>query len=388
MKNLFLFSALTILIIGCASSLKQLQRGDYETAIQTAVKELRKDPSNQEQIEVLDKAYVLANQQDYDRIKFLKEEGSPSNWDEIFERYLKLKNRQALVHTVLPLQLADQIIDYDFIDYDAEIIQSKRKAGDYYWRHANELMRKGDKQSYREAYFEFGKAKEFFGNIQNINQLMEEAREKGISRILVSFKNKSPFNLPANFVNDLMTFGASDLNSMWHEFYLTPQTGLRFDYMTVVGLTKIEVSPEQTKQRDRTETKEIEDGWDYLLDDNGNVVKDSQGNDIKIPRKRTISCTLIETLQYKVAQLVGDIELIQNNPKKTVKQVPIGAESVFQHVSARAIGDVNALSNESRASLKNKPVQYPRDIDLIVAGSENLKKSIRQGIGNLRSLIK
>ncbi|MEE9572933.1 MAG: hypothetical protein V3W20_07795, partial [Candidatus Neomarinimicrobiota bacterium] len=71
-----------MLIISCASSLKQLQRGNYDEAIKTAVKKLRVDPNVQEQIEVLDKAYLLVNQQDLDRIKFLKEEGSPYNWNE------------------------------------------------------------------------------------------------------------------------------------------------------------------------------------------------------------------------------------------------------------------------------------------------------------------
>ena len=142
MKKIVFFTALAMLIVGCASSLKQLQRGNYDEAVQTAVRKLRVDPTDQEQIQVLDKAYLLANQQDHDRIKFLKEEGNPYNWDEIFEKYSNLKTRQTLVSTVLPLQLNDQIIDYEYIDYDSEIIQAKQKAADYFWNNANELMKK------------------------------------------------------------------------------------------------------------------------------------------------------------------------------------------------------------------------------------------------------
>ena len=86
MKRISLSIIAIVILIGCASSLKQLQRGNYDAAIQTAVKKLRVDPTDQEQIEVLDKAYILANQQDYDRVKFLKEEGNPAYWDEVFER--------------------------------------------------------------------------------------------------------------------------------------------------------------------------------------------------------------------------------------------------------------------------------------------------------------
>lgn len=389
MKKIIILIAIAMLITGCASSLKQLQRGNYDEAIKTAVKKLRVDPTVQEQIEVLDKAYLLANQQDHDRIKFLKEEGSPYNWDEIFEKYSKLKDRQALVSTVLPLQLGDQIIDYKYIDYDSEIIQAKRNAADYFWNHANELMKKGDKESYRQAHYEFQKAKEYAGNISNINQLIEEAHWKGISRVFVSFENKTHLKLPDQFKKDLMDFSVTDFNSEWVEFHTTnPSNNTYYDYFTIINLKKIEVSPEQVQQKERMESKEIKDGWEYVLDENGNVVKDSEGNDVKVPKIRTISCTLIETNQYKAAKLEGDVELVQNEPRKVIKQVPIGAESVFEHISARAIGDVNALSDESKELLKNKSVPFPRDIDLIIDGAETFKKSIRDGLGDLRRLIK
>lgn len=389
MKKIIILIAIAMLITGCASSLKQLQRGNYDEAIKTAVKKLRVDPTVQEQIEVLDKAYLLANQQDHDRIKFLKEEGSPYNWDEIFEKYSKLKDRQALVSTVLPLQLGDQIIDYEYLDYDSEIIQAKRNAADYFWNHANELMKKGDKESYRQAHYEFQKAKEYAGNISNINQLIEEAHWKGISRVFVSFENKTHLKLPDQFKKDLMDFSVTDFNSEWVEFHTTnPSNNTYYDYFTIINLKKIEVSPEQVQQKEHMESKEIKDGWEYVLDENGNVVKDSEGNDVKVPKIRTISCTLIETNQYKAAKLEGDVELVQNEPRKVIKQVPIGAESVFEHISARAIGDVNALSDESKELLKNKSVPFPRDIDLIIDGAETFKKSIRDGLGDLRRLIK
>jgi len=389
MKKFIALAIVAIFIVGCASSLKQLQRGNYHEAIKKAVKNLRVDPADQEQVEVLDKAYLLANQQDRDRIKFLKEEGNPYNWDEIFERYSSLKDRQALVSTVLPLQLGDQIIDYEYFDYDTEIIKAKRKAADYFWGHANELMGKGDKESYRQAYYEFKKAKEYAGNINNINQLIEESHLKGISRVLVSLENKTQLKLPDQFKKDLMTFGVTDFNSEWVEFHTNkPSNNIYFDYFTVVNLKKIEVSPEQAPQKDSMESKEIEDGWEYILDDNGNVVKDSEGNDIKIPKKRTISCTLIETHQFKAAKLEGEIDLIQNDPRKVVKQVSIGAESIFEHISARAIGDENALSDESKELIKNSAIPFPHDLDLIIDSMETLKNSIRQGLGDLQRLIK
>ena len=52
---------LTILLSGCGSSKKQLQKGNYDAAIQKAVKQLRKDKTDAKQIDILEQAYKVAN---------------------------------------------------------------------------------------------------------------------------------------------------------------------------------------------------------------------------------------------------------------------------------------------------------------------------------------
>ena len=47
---------LTILLAGCGSSKKQLEKGNYDAAIQKAVKDLRKDPKDTKQIDILNQA--------------------------------------------------------------------------------------------------------------------------------------------------------------------------------------------------------------------------------------------------------------------------------------------------------------------------------------------
>ena len=94
-------------------------------------------------------------------------------------------------------------------------------------------MKKDDKESYRQAHYEFQKAKEYAGNISNINQLIKEAHWKGISRVFVSFENKTQLNLPAQFKKDLMDFGIADFNSKWIEFHtINPGNDIYYDYFT------------------------------------------------------------------------------------------------------------------------------------------------------------
>ncbi|WP_153633039.1 hypothetical protein [Prolixibacter sp. SD074] len=46
------------------------------------------------------------------------------------------------------------------MDYDQELIQSKRKAADCLYAHGNKLMQNSGKKSIRQAYDEFTKVKD------------------------------------------------------------------------------------------------------------------------------------------------------------------------------------------------------------------------------------
>src|SRR5664280_383523 len=92
---------LTILLSGCGSSKKQLEKGNYDAAIQKAVKQLRKDPKDADQIDILNQAYKVANDQDNERVRMLKLEGKPNSWDEVYLVYKALNDRQSLVRLSL-----------------------------------------------------------------------------------------------------------------------------------------------------------------------------------------------------------------------------------------------------------------------------------------------
>ena len=122
---------LTILLSGCGSSKKQLEKGNYDAAIQKAVKQLRKDPKDADQIDILNQAYKVANDQDNERVRMLKLEGKPNSWDEVYLVYKALNDRQSLVRTVTPLNLKGRTVDFPYIDYMPDMVNAKRKAADF-----------------------------------------------------------------------------------------------------------------------------------------------------------------------------------------------------------------------------------------------------------------
>ncbi|UCG28655.1 MAG: hypothetical protein JSV24_04660 [Bacteroidales bacterium] len=388
MKRLSYLFILILVLSGCGSSKKQMQRGNYDAAIDKSVKKLRKDPGSEDDIMVLERSYQIANEQDLERIKFLKMDGNPNTWEEILNYYVRLKNRQTLVRTVLPLQLNNRTINYDYIDYDSEIIEAKHKAAEYFFAHGQKLMESNTKEAYRQAHYEFLKVKQYWGDYENIDQLIAETKYNGMSQVLVTVENSTQFNLSQEFEDDLLAINHQNLNSEWVEYHTRHlDENIEYDYLVYINLKNISVSPESIKDTDRIIKREVEDGFEYVLDQNGNVMKDSLGNDIKLKKYKTLTCTVIESLQQKAVRIDGDVEIFQTNPQNLLKKDPIGAETLFEHLSARAIGDLGALSAETMELVEIEPLPFPPDFDMILQCSETLKLAIRDILRRNRRYI-
>ena len=379
---------LTIVLAGCGSSKKQFEKGNYDEAIGKAVKQLLKDPVDAQEIAILDRSYKIANDQDNERLRFLRLEAKPSGWEEIYQIDKRLSDRQSLVRSVTPINLNGKTIEYEYVDYMPEMVAAKRKSADFYYEHGNELMKNNLKDSYRQAYYEFLRAKEYASDYEGIGNKIQNAKYLGMSRVLISLRNTSYLKFPPDFEQNLLAVDLSHLNSEWVEYYIQDPGGdVPFDYFVNVTIRNISVSPDQRIQRDSVFRKTVEDGFKYQLDKRGNVMKDSLGNDIKIKKYKTLQCALIETYQSKECHIDGDFEAIQLNPEKVLRKEPLGARSKFENISARAVGDIQALNQRQLEKTKTQPAPFPGDIEMAMRCSESLKHSISTAVQNTRSFI-
>lgn len=390
MKFTRLLIAMLALVPACSSPTKMLQQGNYDTLIEKSVKSLIKNPNSEDDAANLERAYQLANERDLDRVKYLKMESNPNTWDEMLSLYASLKNRQASVRRVLPLHVGGRTVDFPFVDYDAEIIAAKRKAAEYYNAHGRKLMEEKNKESYRQAYYELRKAQEYAGgSYADLNGLIEKSHDLGMSRVLVGVVNKTILNLPAEFTDGLVAVNASELNSEW-VVYDTRKLDRNavYDYYVDIILQTINVSPDLVQEKDAIEKKTVENGFEYVLDAKGNVMKDTAGNDIKVKKYKEIQCTVIETHQQKDCQINGEIEFLSDNPQTLLKKQPIAAGTHFEHISARAVGDINALSPEKKQFVEQKPLPFPEDLRMIIDCTEALKNAIREAVQANRGLLR
>lgn len=380
---------ITTLIISCSKSSKLMKSGNYDAAIRKSTQKLKRKKQNDKEIVVLEQSYQKANERDRERIGFLKKEGKPDNWDEIFGIYSRMAQRQENLKPLLPLHLEGQNrnANFEIVNYSDEIIQAKKNATEYFYAHALSLLGRNNKSDARLAYDELLRVKGYSGNYKDVDKELQRAKDIGTSYVLFKMKNTTGVPLPPSFEDELTKISLSDLNGEWLRYYTREVKDMDYDYVIVVNMKNINVSPEAVKETSFTETKIIPDGFQYVFDANGNVKKDSSGNDIKMPKTKTIFCNVIETYQNKKAIIAGSLDYINNSTGQLLKTDPIASENFFEYRSYGAIGDINALKPETKAKLGPKPVPFPSGFDMLLQAGQVLKGMVKDIIYKNKNVL-
>jgi hypothetical protein len=200
-------------------------------------------------------------------------------------------------------------------------------------------------------------------------------------------RNASDAILPKDFESELLKISVQDLNSEWINFHLNQQEGIKYNFHVVANIKNIEIGPEQWKEKDFEETKQVPDGWQYVLDKKGNVKKDSLGNDIKTPKTKTIKCRIKEIQQTKVASIQTVVDYMSLESNQLLGSFPVKADAVFQNYSAKAFGNTEALIEETKRKLGNQPLPFPTNFQLISQAGETMKPLIKQVLAEHQNLV-
>ncbi|NVN94564.1 MAG: hypothetical protein HXX18_04675 [Bacteroidetes bacterium] len=388
MKKFIYATFIVFIVVACSSSsIKNLQKGNYDKAIDKSIKELLKDPTKDEEIKVLSQAYLLANQNDNQKIEQLKLSGQPDIWDQIYSSYNALQNRQEKVARLAQV-INLNYIGYQNVNYNNEITNAKNKAAEYFYVHAKTLLDKGDKYSARTAYDELQKTKSYFPNYKDVDDLIKIAYNKGNTYVLFKIENNSQSILPVAFEEELCKTSLADINQKWTIYDSKPLKDFFYDYYIIVNIKLIDISPENLNQNHYTESKQVADGWSYKLDKNGNVMKDSLGNDIKIPKFKTISCNINEVQQSKAIIIAGTLDFINNANRQIIKTDPIRAEWFFKNAFTTASGDMSAITPQTAAKLQSTQMLFPPNADMILQAGNVLKNMTKDIIRRNNYLLK
>ncbi|WP_350292044.1 hypothetical protein [uncultured Croceitalea sp.] len=378
---------ITLIVLTACGGVKKTQEalnsGNYVTAMNKAIAKLSDNKTrkgNQEYVLLLEEAFVKNKKRELEKVTFLEKDGNPANLEKIYNSYLKLKQLQNRIEPLLPLPVYDENrnAEFSFNNYDAKIIQTKTELSEYLYANASDLLKNAvNKYDFRQAYDDFNYLNKINPGYYNTVVKMDEAYKKGLDYVKIELRNDTQQIIPERLEEELLDFNTYGINSLWTQFHKNPIESVKYDYAMYLDFREINISPEQTNEKQIIKEKQIRDGYDYVLDSNGNVAKDSLGNDIKVDKFKKVRCSFYQFTQFKNAQVGAKVSFVDLENGQEVNSYPISSEFVFEHVYANYSGDKRALENDLIALLDLAAVPFPTNEQMVYDAGEDLKARLK-----------
>jgi hypothetical protein len=205
---------------------------------------------------------------------------------------------------------------------------------------------------------------------------------RGKDHILLNVLNESNSVIYKELQKDILNINGYDLNSKWKSFHTKKDNYLgKTDFYIDLAFKAFIISPERILEKENTKKKNIKDGYTYQLDNNGNVMSDSLGNDIKIDKIVEISVKTKEFSQSKSAKVIAEVRYYDNK-NNLIEKFPLESEFWFRNIFLEFTGDKRVLSKKDKRLLKGRFLPFPPDDILLFNNSENIKQKLKSIIYN------
>lgn len=379
MVKRILISSLLLISFGC-SPIKKINNnvvsGEFDKAINKTISELKKIKNKKKKIQyelILKDIYNRAVVNSKDKISRFKKDGNPEFFDDIYFEYDKLIKRQNKLKN-----LSSERLNFNFENYDSELINFRYKTSDYFLKISNSFISNNNKFDYRKAYNYLTVIESINPNYLDTRSLIKLCLVKGKDYILLNVLNESKSVLFEDLEKDILNIKGYDLNSTWKSFF-TKNDSFEgtYDFYIDLAFKSFIISPERLVQKEGFSEKNIVDGLTYKLDDEGNVMKDSLGNNIKVDKLIKISVKSIESIQSKSAKVLAEIRFIDKK-KNIIEKFPLESEFWFRNRFLEYDGDKRVLTKEQIKLSKNRFMPFPPDEVLIFNNSENIKRKMKR----------
>ncbi len=387
-KTILYLSLTSLLFWSCTSvknTQKSLNRGQYDLTIQKALDKLSRNKNRKKSLEyatLLQNAFEKATQRDLNHITALKKENNPNHLEEMYHTYINLRSRQGKVRPILPLNFGSKKVNISFNDYTDDIISTKNQLCDFLYASALENYNKANnKEQYRNVYDQLKHLESYARNYKNTNDLLESSYQKGRIYCFISLENRTNQIIPRALEADILNINLFNNDSFWTSFHCERENNLTYDYEIKLNFEDIRISPERIQQEHRTFEKEITNE-EYLVDEEGNRVKDEHGKEIKITTKETIVCHFHRFQQLKTADVSARVLIYDLVNQKTKDSFPLHSGVVFDHIYASREGDRRALNNDLLPLLDVVAIPFPTTEQMVYDASQDLKNQFKEIIGN------
>nr|MDJ0646353.1 hypothetical protein [Flavobacteriaceae bacterium] len=143
-----------------------------------------------------------------------------------------------------------------------------------------------------------------------------------------------------------------------------------------INLNKLSFTQPETKTQTVPQEAKVQDGWRYQLDSNGNVMKDQNGNDIKVANYKIVRAEVVLYQQNKASKLDGTVNIKNLKTKQAAANNPMFGEAKFQNTFGKYRGDQRAIEQKYYEALQAKEIPYPKDYLFVKYAISNFKQKV------------
>ncbi|RZL50457.1 MAG: hypothetical protein EOP00_04395 [Pedobacter sp.] len=340
------FLYLSILIVGCTTGKKALQKGNYDQSVFKSVDRLKGSPKNEEARYVLPIAYDLALKEHLRKIDEAKVSSDVLRWETVLAHYQKINQLSDEVNSS-PVALGLVKNPQKYIN---EVEDSKYKAAEVRYTLGVNQMNENNRVSAKNAYYNFEKAQYLYPNYKDVNKKLDDAYWAAVVKVVVQpvRVNSSYYQLSNQYFQDQVSeFIKNYQNNRFVIFYseqqanaqkVNPDQILRLNFEDfIVGQTYVKERVEKLK-RDSVVIGETRA--------NGKVYG-------------TVRATLsIFDKQVSSSGLLA-MTIIDNQTNKIINQRRLPGTYIWEDSWASYKGDERALNNQQLQMTKRREVLPP-----------------------------
>jgi hypothetical protein len=388
-KITFLLGLFLLASCGSKQTERMVNSGNYDAAIQTAVNSLRTNKNakgKQDYVYLLEEAFAKAKERDLRNITTWYNDANAANLEKIFNTYVQLNNRQELIRPLLPLKLLNEGRNATFVfdDYSNDIIDSKNTLSNHLYSSSKNILTNASKLEARNVYDDLVYLNQINPGYKDVSKLIDEAQFKGTDFVHVYTKNETNMVIPVRLQNDLLDFSTYGLNDKWTVYHSNRVKDVVYDFGIIVNFREINISPEQIREKEVTQEKQIKDGTQNLVDTNGNVVRDSLGNAVKVDKFITVKGTAYQFTQFKACQVTAKVDYIDFTTNQLTNTYPLASEFIFEHIYATFRGDRRAFDESFNSFFGRRAVPFPSNEQMVYDTGEDLKAKLKAIITRYR----
>jgi hypothetical protein len=372
-------------MVSCKSIEKMVEKGQYDEAILFAAEKLQGEVDKETKyVKALEEAFFRVMREDLDQIERYERSNRKEYYGDIYDLYRKIEIRQARIRPFLPLISEDgYVATFQMIDPRNKLIEYSEKDAEYHYNRAVELLETyapNRKEKARNAYSALGNIGHYFDDYKDVEDLKDKAYHLGKEHVLITTAVANRPYLTSQHDYLLSQFNVEDLDRKWIEFHSFHKEGVQYDYEVVLNIGEVLFDREREVVNNYQREKVIQDGFRYVLDNRGNVMKDSLGNDIKEPNMITIRAQITEIERLKNAEIIAQVEVIDLRDDRIVDRQELRSPVIFRGYSSFFKGDRRAIDKRTYQRMDNFLEPYPSDYDMVYEGLMDIQKKARKKI--------